>query len=312
MSSRIPNVKKIMVRGGVDFIKPLYKLSAFLCAAPWYDFEKDKLTHEILHKWYSVTGGCILMVVFWYCEIDKLSSIYADMKAPQKTLNIIIRILIFFLCMLTVYVSIFKHRNSWMLIIKGLREFDTTTGYVENGKKRLRFLLQFALEQISVLTILITDSVMSVKTFHSEKGFGYFFMDRINLYFVFLPFHLIAYITNSIKFRFRALNASLLCKYQGKTSCLSSTSKLQSNTVIVNIAVSPLFLEDANKLYASLGFIVEECNKIFGGQILLLFGIILSGQLLCIDNIVVNSDGDNSISVTLLNLLVTLMLMVSF
>lgn len=266
---------------GLTFMKPMFLLLLLLGMYPSFSFPK-------LHKTYSLLIFALILLSFFYMEVEELVSSHSNLKPSEITLSILMYWLLGTNNLFSIINSVFGCRNTWIALHQYLEKFDTNMHFRETFKQK-RFM--YALLVIFHSCFIVLMSMDGYATYTASLSFLRYLVIRPRIYFVQMLIVAVSLIASSLENRFNYLN-SILQKIS-KSDIYEApmiSFKLYNN--------EPLFVAEKKKTlltimknYNILRKAVEEANKIFGMQILLITGLLMAG---CLDSINISLIYDTS------------------
>lgn len=246
----------------INFIQPLWKFLNILLVTPYYNFDKNVIKHPILSKLHG--SLLILARIIWISNIpknEKAALVWNSLACTQKFSYIFSFANLAALNLLTVInSSLLVDTNGWQMLFTNLQYIDLKLQNKGNIEFKFwnNFYFGFAVK-------LLVFGAFSFYELYSWTSFlkisylqGLWNSPFLDLFYQCQIFTLLMCIVQSIKIRYKSLNAKLI-------TCQKSPRIIQE-------------LQQLVKIYRMLGETIEIFNKLFGYKILLI--IFYSGMQL--------------------------------
>lgn len=142
---------------GVVFLKPLLLLLAAFGLAPYYNFGNDKIDYNVQHKIYCLGISLLIVASSLYCAVLK----YVSTKDPDKSITEVVLDVTLYVLLVTynisaIYISSFKYRNLWQMLLDGLKRFDMLANY--SSKITRTFVWKLMAYHIVIIVVLALDT----------------------------------------------------------------------------------------------------------------------------------------------------------
>lgn len=245
----------------------LFKFAHILHLIPFANFDKINVKVTIKRK---LSSSILIFLLLFVLIIEQyyINFIYLNTE-PKATicLTILQYTLLTSLYIYCIYQSLYKIQT-WINLIKSIRQLDFIFIYKENNNDN-KFLFLITLIIQSALCASIITSTLYTLGFNNELiVYILFFSAKIKINFAYIPLILICFISVSIKRRFYFFNQQL-----------ENLFYISRNVHTLNI------IERKLKTYKIMNNVIKYFNEIFGWQILLIYAVMLTGQLKYVNNL---------------------------
>lgn len=265
-------------------LKTLLQISYAFSTAPHYNFEIKQTRKFKFYKVYSSCTLLLIVVAFLYSSIkfrndEDTPNNSSQSQQIHNLLEMLSSLLLAVAALIAVSTAVFVS-NKWQSLLKQIQDVDVKLGVMENNSTSNQRKVYIKLFLI-YLPKLCKDIFCTFVYNNSERIPKYFICNTIFEYYCFTPTLLIVCLGLSLKNKYKMLLK--LLKLPARNVAYTENNFFITELLPKNNLIYGDYLRGMSKMFRLLYSIIDNCNLIFGYQLLFMLGHTLLSVLQTFD-----------------------------